>query len=61
MGNRTGRKTIADPKTRERALAIAKSNPSMSASQIAERLPSVSTRQVQYWLQQAKKNGDGLP
>lgn len=55
MGNRTGRKTIADKATRERALAVARDNPEMTASAIAQRFPGVTARQIQYWVSQERK------
>lgn len=57
MGNRTGRKNIADPEVRKRALTIAKSNPTLTAADIANRLTNVTQRQVQYWLSQERKKG----
>ena len=59
MANKTGRKNIADPAIRQRALSIAKANPGMKAPDIANRLVNVSTRQVQYWLTQDRKKGKG--
>lgn len=58
MAARTGRKTVASEDTRRRALSIKKSNPGMSNSQIADRLPGVTARQVQYWLKLAKESGE---
>ena len=58
MAVRTGRKTVASEDTRRRAISIKKANPSMSNSQIADRLNGVTARQVQYWLKLAKQNGE---
>lgn len=52
--NRTGRKVVADKRTVEKAISIAKSNPGLSHSKIAQRL-GVTSRQVQYWLSKDKK------
>ena len=61
MGNRTGRKQIADSSTRQRALTIAKGNPGMTAQAIAERLSNVTPRQVSYWLKRDKEAGGKKP
>lgn len=57
MAVRTGRKTVASEDTRRRAISIKKANPGMSNSQIADRLPGVTARQVQYWLKLAQVSG----